>query len=100
MNQAELDAIVKTIITLGSQGKEAFIWWLVFDKVLPILQHLLMFGLAAYVIIRVARMIHSSSEDTMFVHQTAQIVLGPGFTEVYASTRNRCLAELRRKFGG
>lgn len=35
MNIEEIKLITDTITTLGVQGKEAFIWWLLLNKVLP-----------------------------------------------------------------
>jgi hypothetical protein len=37
MNIEELTLVMDTLRQLGGDGKEAFIWWLMFDKVLPII---------------------------------------------------------------
>ena len=31
----ELKLVLEALTTLGAAGKEAFIWWLVFDKLIP-----------------------------------------------------------------
>jgi hypothetical protein len=41
MEIEQLKMVIELIQQLGVQGKEAFIWWLVLDKVLPVLGWLL-----------------------------------------------------------
>lgn len=36
MNADELTILMDTLRELGGDGKTAFIWWLVFDKLLPV----------------------------------------------------------------
>lgn len=35
MNTEELTILMDTLRSLGADGKTAFIWWLVFDKLIP-----------------------------------------------------------------
>ena len=35
MNTEELTIVMDTLRSLGDDGKTAFIWWLVFDKLIP-----------------------------------------------------------------
>ena len=46
----ELELILSTISQLGVAGKEAFIWWLVFDKLIPGLVWLATVLIFSYVI--------------------------------------------------
>lgn len=51
MNAEELTILMDTLRELGGDGKTAFIWWLVFDKLLPVIGWItavaiLVFGLA------------------------------------------------------
>ena len=51
----ELELIISLIAQLGATGKETFIWWLVFDKLIPGLIALLIIifvGVIVYYIVR------------------------------------------------
>jgi hypothetical protein len=49
MNDTQLKMILDAMASMGAQGKEAFVWWLVMDKALPVLGWLV--TLAAIVLI-------------------------------------------------
>lgn len=55
MNTEEIKMIVDMIAQLGTQGKEAFIWWLVMDKVLPWTLGFMLISSCVYFITRIIR---------------------------------------------
>jgi len=60
----QLKMVIELIQQLGVQGKEAFIWWLVLDKVLPVLAWLLTLVTVGFTVIKVIRMV-SGEEDRL-----------------------------------
>jgi len=36
MDTEQLELIMKTLSTMGEDGKDAFIWWVILDKALPV----------------------------------------------------------------
>lgn len=44
MNTEQLKMILDTLQTMGAAGHDAFVWWLVLDKALPVLGWLLTFS--------------------------------------------------------
>lgn len=52
MNADELTILMDTLRELGGDGKAAFIWWLVFDKLLPVVGWVLSLVIIAFAIVR------------------------------------------------
>jgi hypothetical protein len=50
----ELEMILATVATLGAAGKDAFVMWLVFDKLVPALCLLVALFFAGFVAMRIA----------------------------------------------
>ena len=44
MEMEQLKLIMETLTTMGEAGKDAFIWWLVLDKLIPVIAWLLVFS--------------------------------------------------------
>ena len=44
MNTEQLTMILDTLLTMGAAGQEAFIWWLLLEKALPLLVWLATFA--------------------------------------------------------
>ncbi len=63
MNPEELKLIVETITTLGAQGKEAFIWFLVFKYGISALLWMTLFPAVLYTIYRVGRLMQGQEAD-------------------------------------
>jgi hypothetical protein len=63
MNIDELKLILDTVSKLGEAGKEAFVWWLVADKALPVLSWLAFFGTVSYTAIKVVRLLTRKPVD-------------------------------------
>lgn len=49
MTAEELTLVMTTLQTLGEDGKAAFVWWLVFDKLMPVLGWMATLGVAAFI---------------------------------------------------
>jgi hypothetical protein len=60
MNSEELTLLMDTLRELGDGGKAAFIWWLVFDKLLPVIGWVTSLAIIALVIVRPLITLHSS----------------------------------------
>lgn len=55
MSTEELKLIIDAIRQLGAEGKSAFVWWLVVDKVVPTLGWLLTWGSLLLVVMRIVK---------------------------------------------
>lgn len=51
----ELKLVVEALTGLGAQAKEAFIWWLVFDKLIPPVMFLAFTVTLAWTVLKVIR---------------------------------------------
>jgi hypothetical protein len=52
----QLKLILETLATMGESGKDAFIWWLVLDKVLPVFGWIVTFSGFIFIALRVINM--------------------------------------------
>ena len=50
MNTDQLKMVMDMLSTMGAAGKDAFVWWLLFDKALPVVGWLATFAGACWVI--------------------------------------------------
>jgi len=75
MDIEQLKLVLETVQQLGAQGKEAFIWWIVLDKVLPVLGWLITFAGLMTVGFWVIRAVQSANEDAARLKQLRDALL-------------------------
>jgi len=77
---AELQMILNALATLGAEAKGMFIWWLVFDKLIPMLVTLVLIGTVGYVVILIVRANTSNlghqCRDILRVGSTGELTRG------------------------
>jgi hypothetical protein len=61
MDIEQLKLILETLRTMGEAGKDAFIWWILLDKALPVLAWLLTFCGLIWLVLRIVGAISSDS---------------------------------------
>ena len=84
----ELELILATIAQLGEAGKEAFIWWLIFDKLLSAMAWLIAIGLIANMIAKIVTVCNADNYS-MKLRDAMGIAVGTG--HVSSSEFVRCL---------
>ena len=76
MNLDELKLIVDLIGNLGTQGKEAFIWWLVFDNVPWFLIWCGIISAIVYIVKKCVSLGEQSNHDEFFVEMRDTLKTG------------------------
>lgn len=77
MDIEQLKLVVEAISQLGIQGKEAFIWWLLFDKLLPVICWLTSLVIVGVGILKLVR-IFSGNEQKLEALRDMLEVGSPG----------------------
>ena len=57
MDIEQLKLVLSTLLQLGEGSKEVAIWWLMLDKVLPVVVWLLILGAVVYLVLRIIPML-------------------------------------------
>jgi hypothetical protein len=82
MNIEELKLVLETIATLGAQGKEAFIWWVVLDKIPFFVLWAAFIGLLFFI----TKSVKKYNSDEQFLTSLRDIL---GYGDGYLSTSER-----------
>lgn len=78
MDIEKLKLIMDTLSAMGTAGKEAFIWWLAVDRVLPFFLWLLAIPSVLYTIWRIAVLVATNTEEQKTMSQLRTILAIPG----------------------
>lgn len=78
MDIEQLKLVVEAISQLGIQGKEAFIWWLLFDKMLPVICWLTTLVFVGVCIFKLVRLLHGNEGKLMDIRDMLEVG-SPGF---------------------
>jgi len=57
MNTEQLQMVINAIQTLGIEGKSAFIWWLVLDKLTPVVVTSIVVGAGTVIALRTLKLL-------------------------------------------
>lgn len=74
MDMEQFKMVLEAVQQLGIQGKEAFIWWLVFEKALPVIGWLLTLPCLMALIYWLIKSIRLSNEDTQRLQQLRDVL--------------------------
>ena len=77
MDMEQLKMVLETIQQLGMQGKEAFIWWLVLDKALPVLGWMIFMCFLLVVIYWTIRAIMNHNDYYTAITQIREVLCLP-----------------------
>lgn len=92
----ELKLVIEALTGLGAQAKEAFIWWMVFDKLLPSLVGLFAIGSLSLVVHKAISVMSGQSDTDQFL-KWARDELRTGVAGPLSDgERHRTISELRR----
>jgi len=83
MDIEQLKLVLETVQQLGAQGKEAFIWWVVLDKVLPVLGWLITFAGLMTVVFWLIRAVQSANEDAARLEKLRDVLLDSAYPGVH-----------------
>lgn len=74
MKTEELKMLLDALTSMGSAGKEAFIWWLVADKVLPVMLGTLIAILGAIILLRLIKRAWDHDKENQLVAAIAGLL--------------------------
>ena len=74
MNKEELELILSAITALGSQGKDAFLWWLLASKIAPIIGWLITLFGVIFMGIQIAKVIYNQSRCAKFGEEVRDLL--------------------------
>ena len=93
MTTEQLQMILNAMQGLGLEGKQAFIWWLVLDKALPVFGWLATFGMGVWGVLRVV----SKFSDSVALVDSICLELNAGrFDKVSAANADKLLGRVRQ----
>ena len=93
MTTEQLQMILNAMQGLGLEGKEAFIWWLVLDKGLPVVGWLATFGVGVWGILQVVSKCLSA---IVLVDSICRELNAGRFDKVSAAGADKLLARVRQ----
>lgn len=96
MKTEELKMILDALASMGAAGKDAFIWWLVADKVLPVAVLFFVACLGCWILMTLIRRAWDQDRDSHIVKQIATL-LGKDFCDDYGRIQRVAIYEEVRR---
>jgi hypothetical protein len=99
MQIEQLKLILDTLSKMGEAGQDAFIWYMILDKALPMVTWLITFAAIIWLANRGLRAVLSACESDKFAKELRRLLLPETYGEMTPHERSRILKIVSTSIG-